>query len=574
MMHSYDLALMPVMLPLAASMLGLLAKAWNNKRWSLTLEWIAGIVGLFIPLLLLFLLLPALKHGPLSFYVGNRAAAVGILQRFDGLSWLVDILGFTGASAAWLYSRGSGPKGPLFTTLFLIQTAALAATASCADLFNLFVCLEVLGIASYALTASSEKPAAFLAAFSYLAISTAAMGVFLLGVYGFYRLSGTLSYDGIAAALPDLDARESVIAGLSLVCIVAATAVRVAVLPVYGWLPDAHASAPHPVSAVLSGVLIKTPLFALGRFMMDIAGTDSIAGSHVQDLFGILGVSGTMTALIAVLLALSQKDAKRLLAYHSISQIGYVVSAWALASPLALAAAWLHAFSHSLFKGLLFLSVGAAVDAAGTRDVYLLRNARASLRQAGDRYNLVFLSFAVAALSIAAIPPFNGYASKSAVLALYYGRWQYWILNLAALGTLASMIKLSRIFFSPFGSKKRAPAIVRYNSSYTLKPSTLLSLVILAVFCLLGGLFARDLGAFTADLLGSAHNPVKAALFLPETLIKSAPMILAGIILFMAAISPVGKALTRRIHERQKSFSGLVLAFSAAVFILGLSILR
>ena len=322
-MRPDDWAIMPVALPLLGAALSLLAKAFFKKgAWAKLFEYLGAFVGLALPWLALAALAPLVLRGQsVQTVLGAWSPLVGIGFRFDGLTWLVDMLGLSVAGMAWLYSAGAGPKGPAFTTIYLIQASALAATAATTDLFNLFVCLEVLGMASYVLVTSSEKPGAFLAAFSYLMVSAAAMVFFLVGVYGLYRLSGSLSYERIAAALAALPDGGGYTALVSLACISAAVALRVAVMPLYGWLPDAHALAPHAVSAVLSGVLIKTPLFALTRFLLAVPGGGS-AGQLLRLRLGAI------TALGGVLIALSQKDAKRLLAYHSISQIGYVVSAW------------------------------------------------------------------------------------------------------------------------------------------------------------------------------------------------------------------------------------------------------
>jgi multicomponent Na+:H+ antiporter subunit D len=267
-MLNSDIALLPVVLPLLGAALALCAKAFFHGPAGKPLEYTGAFVGL----------VPALGGLGLA---AARCACRGELRRshrwlarihwhslpFDGLAWLVDALGFSVAGAAWIYSLGAGPRGPAFTAIFLIQTSALAATIATVDLFNLFVCLEVLGMASYVLVVSSEKPGAYLASFSYLMVSAAAMVFFLLGLYGYYRLTGSLSYEGISTALGALPDGGGAVAAISLACIAAAVALRVAVMPLYGWLPDAHAMAPHAISAVLSGVLIKTPLFALSRIL-------------------------------------------------------------------------------------------------------------------------------------------------------------------------------------------------------------------------------------------------------------------------------------------------------------------
>lgn len=492
-MNSADLAMLLVALPLAGAALGLASKALaaggdrdvrgsggagalggsagaaspgrpsasgvavpvaRRAAAASALELLGAVFALLAPLFVLGALLPlVLSGGSVSFTVGSWDPSLGIRLVFDGLSWLLDLLAWSVSLAAYLYSRGAGPRGGGFSAIFFVLLAALAATAATADLFNLFVCLELVGLSSYALVASSRKGGAYLAAFRYLALSSASMSLFLLGVYGLYRLTGSLSYEAIGAVLSGGGGGTA--GALSVACIVVAVGLRVTVVPLQGWLPDAHSRAPHAVSAVLSGVLIKTPLFALGRFLLFLP-----LGAEARS---VLGAAGAITTLVGVVAALAQKDAKRLLAYHSVSQIGYVLAAWGAGAPGAVAAAYLHALFHGLFKGSLFLSVGTACDAGGSRDVYELRRAAGALRTAGDRVPVVSAAFFVAALSIAAIPPLNGYASKEAIAAVLHGDgaaawapWAYALLMVTGAGTVASMLKLSRIFLP--GRKATAAA--------------------------------------------------------------------------------------------------------------------
>jgi len=570
-MNSADLALLPIFLPLFGAALALAAKALHGGRGAEFLELAGAFVGLVLPWGALVPLYPIAQAGGVELLVGSWHGAIGIAQRFDGVAWLVDVLGFIGAGAAYLYSRGAGPKGPLFTAVFLIQTSALAATASTADLFNLFVCLEILGLASYVLVASSEKGGAFLASFSYLAVSSAAMVFFLFGLFGLYRLTGALSYRGIAAALHALPDYGGPAAALSVACLSAAVAIRCAVMPVYGWLPDAHALAPHAVSAILSGVLIKTPLFALSRLLAFLPD-----GPRAMEL---IGFAGAATALLAVVLALSQKDAKRLLAYHSISQIGYVVAAWGVGTWAGIAAAFLHAFYHSLFKGLLFLSVGTASDASGSRDVYSLRGCAAALRAAGDRRNATTIAFAVGALSIAAMPPFNGFASKAAVGVLFKGDVRYWILFLAGIGTAASFMKLGRIFLPARADASFSPA-----EPYSVRPSMRAAMLFLAALCVLTGLFASPLARAALALVAASEMPSVAAAsaaaaadaakaaagpFTADELLKAAVTALLGGIVFLGVSSGPGKSAAHFIRSLPRSFAGLLFAFCAALAGLG-----
>ncbi|MDR0389662.1 MAG: hypothetical protein LBH73_06285 [Spirochaetaceae bacterium] len=592
-MNTNNLPVLLVLLPLVGAAMGLVVKQVQHKRVQNILDWFAAFLGLALPLFILFLLLPEVRVGPLVYTVGNRGSILGVAQRFDGLSWLVDFMGFSTLFVVWIYTRGAGPRGGLFTALFLIQTSAMAGMGSCADLFNLFICFEVLAIANYALVALAEKPKAFFASFNYLAISSASLTFFLLGVFGFYRLTGALSYEGIVkglAALPDGGGSAAL---FSLACICAAALVRVAVMPLAGWLPDAHGSAPHAVTAVGCGMLLKPPLFALGRFLLVFTQAGGVLSGIAFPLWETLGLIGIFTALGGVIMALSQSDVKRLLAYHSISQVGYVVSAWALASPLGFAAAFLHSAFHAMFKGLLFLTVGSAVDAGNNRDVYAYRGAAKFLARAGDR-GVTVVSFFIAAFSIAALPPFSGFASKHGIThSLEQNHWKYLILSLVGIGTMASMIKLSRIFFGkpgegPVASEPATPSAAMetapsaeipdeaayaadhhgipkspYRIGFPIKAAMLLW----ALPCALLGIFSSPLGHFVAELTGAEHSPVPEDLFSLSSIGHSFLYLCAAVVLYFVLSSRPGKALTHHIRDLPRGFYGLMAGFVAALCI-------
>ncbi len=569
-----DWAFLPVLLPLIGAAFAFLAKAFKGGRGgaSNVLEYLGAFIGLGLPWLALAILFPVVwGGGSVHSIIGSWSRLVGISYRFDGLAWLVDVLGFSVAGAAWIYSLGAGPKKPLFTAIFLIQTSALAATAATSDIFNLFVCLEVLGMASYVLVTMSEKPGAFLAAFSYLMVSAAAMVFFLIGVYGLYRLTGCLSYDDIARSLALLPDSGGPVAVASIASIASAIALRVAVMPLYGWLPDAHALAPHAVSAVLSGVLIKTPLFALSRFLLSMPG-----GGGAGQLFGY---AGAFTALAGVLIALSQKDAKRLLAYHSISQIGFVVCAWG-AGVAALArgeqrgywlmgAAFMHAFYHALFKSLLFLSVGTITDAAGNRDVYQLRNAGSLLVAAGEKVPLSAITYAVGALSICAMPPFNGYGSKMALAFALKGTWEYLFLFAAGIGTIASFIKLTGIF-----SKKLETHVARNDQkpqpaegkSYRISVPVQTGQCVLASLCVGTGILSPWLYGYIVRLLSDGEAvATHLSMYDLQSMLKTVVLAVLGYAGYRLVMTDPGKRLAAVVRSRPRDFHGLFAAFSVGL---------
>ncbi|MDD5075748.1 MAG: proton-conducting transporter membrane subunit [Sphaerochaetaceae bacterium] len=556
-MKPEDLLFAPVVLPLIGAALVIAAKAFLSRKVVKIVEYIGAFLGLGLPLMFFAIIYPTISNGVVIYgIIGGWHESVGITYQFDGLAWLVNILTYSVCAAAWIYSLDAGPEGPSFTSVFLILTAALSATIITSDIFNLFVCLEIVGISSYILVASTDKPGASLAAFNYLIISASAMVFFLIGVYGLYRITGTLSYQGITETLQTLPDHGGTSAIISVALIIASTIIRVAIMPFSGWLPDAHALAPHAVSAVLSGVLIKVPLFALSRVLSFIP-----SGASAGQL---LGYAGALTAVLAVILALCQNDAKRLLAYHSISQIGYVDCAWGTAIHVGVAssqgealmtAAFLHAFYHALFKGLLFLSVGTTVDRAKNRDVYTLRGAASILRASGERIPVTLITFLIGALAITAIPPFNGYISKNAISYALGGTILYYLLFVAGVGTVASFIKLSRIYWQ------------KPNEMISTKPQPVpitahISQLGLALICLISGVIATPIYANTKNLLTGEYPQYVTNWYSPATLMKTAVIVMLGAGLYLLTTTKIISRLLKKLRELPSHFESLFIYFS------------
>ncbi|PKL06507.1 MAG: hypothetical protein CVV53_03955 [Spirochaetae bacterium HGW-Spirochaetae-9] len=576
-MDTDNLAILPTLLPLTAAAIVLIAKAFLNKDAQSKATSLAGIVGLFLPWIPMVLLLPPIVAQEVpAFIFGGWRDGTGIYFRFDGLAWALNALTLLVCTGAWIYSRSSGPKSSGFAVMFFIQVAASCATMSTMDVFNLFVCLEVMGMTSYVLIADAKTPGSYIASFTYLMSSAATMLLFLIGVYGLYRLTGDLNYNAIQKFLAQCSMQESRLAALCAICLIIPIVLRAAIMPLSGWLLLAHSQAPHPVSAVLSGVLLKVPLFALVRLLL-IFPTGGALGSAIS-------FAGALGALLAVAMALVQSDAKRLLAYHSVSQTGYVAAALGAAIVLLrgsdpglglifLVAAYLHALGHGIFKSLLFLSVGTLVDIKGQRDVYSIRGGFSSLKKAGDSLGVTGLSFAVGALSIAAIPPLIGFSTKGYISKYMAGNYLYGFLVVAAVLTVASFIKLSRIFFSSSDESK--------NTSVRVGAGRIYSVLGLAFFCIAGGILAPQLFRFGILLFRS----IIPGLPLPELSLASAPglftlknlaqtalTILAGIAVFLIITSRLGRRLTHSIGDHVPSFETIFLGMSAALFILAIQI--
>jgi len=379
---------------------------------------------------------------------------LGIAMVYDGLSGLMVIVVNMVALAAVVFAAAYMERFTalwLFYALFLLMTGAMNGAVISGDLFNLFVFIEVAAIASYGLVAFGCEQEELEASFRYMVLGVVAATFVLVGVTLLYAVTGQLNMQRVADALARLPAPRGWVQSpavlLAAACILGGLSLKAAMVPFHAWLPDAHPSAPAPISAMLSGVLIKAVgVYALARVVFNVLGANAFYAN-------ILMAMGALSMVIGVFLAVGQWDFKRLLAYHSISQMGYVVlalgaAAAVLARPqpettvagLCLLGGLFHLFNHAAFKSLLFLASGSIEQATGTRQ----------LKEMGGlsrRMRVTSFCCRVGALSIAGVPPFNGFFSKLIIIiALILAGYPLLatLAVLVALLTLLSFIKVQR----------------------------------------------------------------------------------------------------------------------------------
>ena len=315
------------------------------------------------------------------------------------------------------------------------------------DLFNMFVFLEISVISSYALVAFGSSRDELEASFKYQVLGGIASLLILFSLAMTYWYTGTLNIMDVAEVIRSGSGGPVVL--FIQLFMVAGFGLKAAMIPFHAWLPDAHSSAPSPISAMLSGVLIKAiGVYALLRLFFTMF-------PIVVEVSYVITTIGVISMVIGVLLAIGQWDMKRLLAYHSISQMGYVMTAAGIAmliiarggdmqvAALALAGGLFHMFNHAAFKGLLFLNAGAVEYSTGTRN----------LKNLGGLARLMPVTSVTsmgASLSISGIPPFNGFFSKIIIIiAAVQGKF-YFIALLAvfvSIITLASFMKVQRYAF-------------------------------------------------------------------------------------------------------------------------------
>ncbi|MGQ4808852.1 Na(+)/H(+) antiporter subunit D [Candidatus Entotheonellaceae bacterium PAL068K] len=291
----------------------------------------------------------------------------------------------------------SGRTG-VFYSLFLLLVSGLLGIVVTGDLFNLYVFLEIASLAAYALLASGGIHAT-VATFRYLIVGTIAATFYLLGIGYLYALTGSLNMADLAARLPAvMDSRVFVVA---VSFIVVGLALKTAVFPLHGWLPDTYTFAPAPVIGLVSAVMAKVGAFALFRILYFVLHTEGAASRVLIPL----GWASAIAVVAGSVLAVAQRDIRRMLAYSSVGQMGYIALGLAIGNATALTGVLLHILNHAIMKGCLFLIAGGIQWRTGVCHIEAFVGM-------SRRMPLTMAAFAVAALSMIGLPPTAGFFSK------------------------------------------------------------------------------------------------------------------------------------------------------------------
>ncbi len=352
----------------------------------------------------------------------------------DGLTLLVGgvalTLGLLAAVFSLAYVAGEAGSGKYFA-LFLLMVSGIVGLSAAANLFTLFVFFELMAVSSYPLVAYRRghwEPVE--AGFKYLVISAIGSQLVLLGLALVFAVAGRLDLAGLARLAPELGVG---VRGLAVALFLAGFGIKAAVVPLHTWLPDAHAAAPSPMSAMLSGIVIQAGLVAFLR-----AGT-ALGADGALPVGLTLALLGGLTMTWGNLVALVQRDLKRLLAYSSIAQMGYILLGVGLGLGYRVTAGLdgglFHLLTHAFMKGLAFLCAGAFLHHLGTREIPRLRGAARQLPVAAA-------GLAVAGLALAGVPPLSGFMSKWLIYAAGIGLGGALGWGLAALAVGNSVLSL------------------------------------------------------------------------------------------------------------------------------------
>jgi multicomponent Na+:H+ antiporter subunit D len=447
------MSLLPLffVIPLAAAFLiPLLSRLWKGFADLLANLATASVLGLAIYCLLL------LKDQVMLVYkFGGWPPPFGIVFGFDSLSGLmvlvIGLVSFTATIFSIRYLDHYTARAR-FYTLFMLCLAGMNGVAITGDIFNLFVFLEIAAISSYALVAFGTEHEELEASFKYMVMGEVASLSILLAIALLYARASTLNMADLSLSLQALGRTPFswFIIGIFLFSF----GVKAAAVPFHAWLPDAHPAAPAPVSAILSGVFIKVlGVYTLARISFNVfnlsRGSDPV-------FFNLLLGLGLLSIIAGGLLALRQRDYKRLLAYSTISQVGYIILGLGIGNYWGVAGALFHILAHGIGKGLLFLTSGSVVYRTGTRDLEQLKNLEGRMRVTG-------WSYIIGSLSLAGLPPLIGFFSKFCIILGAIQAGFYWVAVVAivfSVLTLAYLLKIQRrVFFTRYPSEALEPEI-------------------------------------------------------------------------------------------------------------------
>ncbi len=402
---------------------------------------IAVVVSWILPFISGAMLLQVFFSGePISYALGGWKPPWGIEYRVDLLSGFLLLLVSLIGAVIMPYARQSvaseiaASKQAWFYTMYLLCLAGLLGITITGDAFNAFVFLEISSLSTYVLIALGKDRRALVAAYQYLIIGTIGATLYVLGVGLLYTVTGTLNLVDIASKLQVIGFSRPVLAALAFLTV--GISLKLALFPLHVWLPNAYAYAPSMATAFLAATATKVAVYLLLRFLFSVFGVGIVFNTlPVTEIFLVLSIAAMFGASIV---AIFQEDVKRMLAYSSVAQIGYITLGIGLANQAGLTGSIVHLFNHAVMKAALFLALGALFFRIGTMKID-------NLAGLGQKMPITMAAFVLAGLSIIGVPGTAGFISKwyLAVGALEHGWW--WLVFLLVASSLLSVVYIGRV---------------------------------------------------------------------------------------------------------------------------------
>lgn len=471
------LPVLTVIIPLIAGFLTPMI-GWIDRR----LCWYWVMLTMFAVLLMTSSnLYTVITSGTIHYHLGGWTPPIGIEYVIDLLNGFVCIIiAFIGLMVA-IYSIESITKElpnkiiPFYSIFLLLVTGLMGMTIT-GDIFNFYVFLEISSLAAYALIAMGDRGDGVVASFNYLIMGTVAASFILLGIGYLYAVTGSLNMADMQNLLPVIYDSKVVLAALAFFMV--GFSIKIGLFPLHAWLPDAYTHAPSAASALIAGLMTKVGAYAMIRFMFSVFTPAFVI--DITRMAEILTWAAALAIIVGSVLAIAQSDIKRMLAYSSISQIGYILLGVGLVNVIGMQGGLLHILNHSLMKCALFLVAGAIFYKTGIRNLHQFQGL-------GKKMPVTTTVFLIAGLSMIGVPGTVGFTSKwyLALGSINAGQWIFVVVIL--ISSLLNIVYFWRVFDNIwFGHPHEVEHIKRDEAPLSM----LIPMVILAVLCIFFGLFA------------------------------------------------------------------------------------
>ena len=429
-----NLPALQVVVPLIAAPLCVLLRR-RDIAWAFTL-----MVCWTTLLIAAQLLNQAVTTGPISYPLGDWAAPWGIEYRVDVLNGFL-LLIVSGISAIVMpFARESVTKDipenqvHLFYSAFLLCLTGLLGIVITGDAFNLFVFLEISSLSSYVLISLGKDRRALTAAYQYLIMGSIGATFFVIGVGLLYMMTGTLNMADLAVRLPNVLPTRTVLAAFGFLTV--GIGLKLAMFPLHLWLPNAYTYAPSVVTVFLAATATKVAVYVFVRIFFTVFGAPFVFDTlPVGPLLLTLGLAGVLAASTV---AIFQTNVKRLLAYSSVAQIGYMILGIGMASVTGLTAGILHLFNHAIMKGGLFMVMGCVMYQVGSVNIHQLDGI-------GKRMPWTMAAFVIGGLGLIGVPLTVGFMSKWYLVLGAIEQQYWWVVVGILLGSLLALVYIWRV---------------------------------------------------------------------------------------------------------------------------------
>jgi multicomponent Na+:H+ antiporter subunit D len=427
-------------LPLIAAAVVLGFRSRATVRDAVTLAALAATTGMSAALLV-----AVDRDGTVVLRVGGWAPELGIVLVADLFAALILLVSTATILVVELFAIGqrrtpAGADPAVVAPMLLVLTGGVSLAILTGDLFTLFVAFELILVASYVLLTHQGREAQVRTGMTYVVINLFASTLFLFGVAIVYAATGTVNMALLAERIPELPAATQVGIGLWFLVVFGTKA---AIFPLFSWLPDSYPTAPTTITAVFAGLLTKIGVYVLIRFFTLM---------ELDELGPLLLVIAGLTMIIGVAGALAQDDVKRILSFHVVSQIGYMVMGLGFFTVAGVAGAVLFLVHQIPVKTVMFLAGGLIEDDQGT----------SALNKVGGLATsrpVIAVLFALPALSLAGLPPFSGFVAKLALVDAGIATGAYVIVAVSLVGSILTLLSMTKIWMGAFWGDVTPPAV-------------------------------------------------------------------------------------------------------------------